>query len=104
VANGRVLAIEAAEGTDSMLARVADLRNSGRLRFKGRAGVLVKAPKRDQDMRLDMPAVGLKTIERAKSAGLQGIALAAGRVLIADRASFGRAADEAGLFVFGLET
>jgi UDP-2,3-diacylglucosamine hydrolase len=104
VANGRVLAIEAAEGTDSMLARVADLRNSGRLRFKGRAGVLVKAPKRDQDVRLDMPAVGLKTIERAKSAGLQGIALAAGRVLIANRASFGRAADEAGLFVFGLET
>jgi UDP-2,3-diacylglucosamine hydrolase len=104
VANGRVLAIEAAEGTDSMLARVADLRASHRLRFKGRAGVLVKAPKRDQDMRLDMPAVGLKTIEGAKRAQLEGIALAAGRVLIADRATFARAADEAGLFVFGLET
>ncbi|WP_158814976.1 LpxI family protein [Methylocapsa sp. S129] len=104
VANGRVLAIEAAEGTDSMLARVAEMRNSHRLRFKGRAGVLVKTPKSDQDMRLDMPAVGLKTIEGAQRAQLEGIALAAGRVLIADRAAFARAADEAGLFVFGLET
>ncbi len=104
VANGRVLAIEAAEGTDAMLARIADLRASRRLRFKGRAGVLVKAPKRDQDMRLDMPAVGLKTIENAKAAGLEGLALAAGRVLIADRAAFARAADEAGLFALGLET
>ena len=66
--------------------------------------MLVKAPKRDQDMRLDMPAVGLKTIEGARRAELEGIALAAGRVLIADRAAFVRAADEAGLFVFGLET
>jgi UDP-2,3-diacylglucosamine hydrolase len=104
VANGRVLAIEAAEGTDSMLARIADLRSAHRLRFKGRAGVLVKAPKRDQDMRLDMPAVGLKTIEGARRAQLEGIALAAGRVLIADRAAFAHAADEAGLFAFGLET
>jgi len=104
VANGRVLAVEAAEGTDSMLARVADLRTSRRLRLKGKAGVLVKAPKRDQDMRLDMPAVGLKTIEGAKRAELEGVALSAGRVLIADRAAFARAADEAGLFVFGLET
>jgi DUF1009 family protein len=104
IANGRVVAIEAAEGTDAMLARVAELRTAHRLRFKGRAGVLVKAPKRDQDMRLDMPAVGLKTIEAAKRAQLEGIALAAGRVLIADRAPFKRAADEAGLFVFGLET
>jgi hypothetical protein len=87
-----------------MLARVADLRASRRLRLKGKAGVLVKAPKRDQDMRLDLPAVGLKTIEGAKRAELEGVALSAGRVLIADRAAFARAADEAGLFVFGLET
>jgi UDP-2,3-diacylglucosamine hydrolase len=104
VANGRVLAVEAAEGTDAMLARIADLRAAHRLRLKGKAGVLIKAPKSDQDLRLDMPAVGLKTIEGAKRAGLEGIALAAGRVLIADRAAFVRAADEAGLFVFGLET
>ncbi|HEY1454709.1 MAG TPA: UDP-2,3-diacylglucosamine diphosphatase LpxI, partial [Roseiarcus sp.] len=58
VAAGRVLAIEAAEGTDAMLARVAEMRANGRLRFAGQAGVLVKAPKRGQDLRLDMPAIG----------------------------------------------
>ena len=104
VANGLVLAVEAAEGTDAMLARIADLRAAHRLRLRGKAGVLVKAPKRDQDMRLDMPAVGLRTIEGARRAELEGIALSSGRVLIADRAAFVRAADEAGLFVFGLET
>jgi DUF1009 family protein len=103
ISRGRVLAIEAAEGTDAMLARVAELRSAKRLRFKGRAGVLVKAPKHGQDLRLDMPAVGLKTIEWAKRAELEGIALAAGRVLVADPEGFARAADEAGLFAFGLE-
>jgi DUF1009 family protein len=101
VANARVVAIEAAEGTDAMLARVAELRASRRLRFQGPAGVLVKAPKRGQDLRLDMPTVGPKTIEAARSAQLQGVALAAGRVLIADRQTFSRAADEAGVFVIG---
>jgi hypothetical protein len=104
VAHGRVLGIEAAEGTDAMLARIADLRASGRLRLRGRIGVLVKAPKRGQDMRLDLPAVGLKTIEGARRAELDGLAIAAGRVLIADRERFIRAADNAGLFVLGLET
>jgi DUF1009 family protein len=101
VANARVVAVEAAEGTDAMLARVADLRASRRLRFHGPAGVFVKAPKRDQDLRLDMPAVGVKTIEAAKRAQLQGVALAAGQVLVADRQAVSRAADEAGLFVVG---
>jgi UDP-2,3-diacylglucosamine hydrolase len=104
VANGRILAVEAAEGTDSMLSRIADLRGSNRLRLKGRSGVLVKAPKRNQDMRLDLPAVGAATIESARRAQLEGIALAAGRVLIADRVLFVKSADEAGLFVIGLET
>jgi UDP-2,3-diacylglucosamine hydrolase len=102
VANARVIAIEAAEGTDAMLARVADLRASRRLRFQGPTGVFVKGPKRDQDLRLDMPAVGPKTIEAAQRAQLQGVALAAGQVLIADRPAFSRAADEAGLFVIGI--
>jgi hypothetical protein len=101
VANTRVIAIEAAEGTDAMLARVAKLRAARRVRFQGLAGVLVKAPKRGQDLRLDMPTVGPRTIEAARSAQLQGVALAAGRVLIADRQAFSRAADEAGLFVVG---
>ncbi len=101
VAAGRVIAIEAAEGTDAMLARVAEMRASGRLRFTGPAGVLVKAPKRGQDLRLDMPAIGPKTIEGAAKARLRGVAVAAGRVLIVDRERSAREADAAGLFVAG---
>ena len=101
VADERALAVEAAEGTDRMLSRVADLRADGRLRLKGKAGVFVKAAKRGQDVRLDLPAVGPATIAAAKRAQLQGLAVAAGEVLIADRAAFVKAAEKAGLFVFG---
>ena len=101
IAEGRVIAVEAAEGTDAMLARVAQLRASPRLRMSGPAGVLVKAPKRGQDLRLDMPAIGPQTIAAAAEAQLRGIAVAAGAVLIAEREASARAADAAGLFVVG---
>ncbi len=101
VVDARVLAVEAAEGTDAMLGRVAEMRAAGRLRLKGRAGVFVKAAKRGQDRRLDLPAVGRATIAAAASAGLSGVGIAAGEVLIADRARFVEAAEAAGLFVFG---
>jgi DUF1009 family protein len=102
IANGRVVAIEAAEGTDAMLERVAELRASGRLRLRGRVGVLIKYPKANQDLRLDMPAVGVGTIEGVRRAELEGIVLAAGRVLIADRSQMLDAAERAGVFVLGL--
>jgi UDP-2,3-diacylglucosamine hydrolase len=101
VAAGRVLAIEAAEGTDAMLARVAEMRASGRLRLAGKAGVLVKAPKRGQDLRLDMPAIGPRTIEGVAKAQLRGAAVAGGRVLLVERERLAREADAAGLFVAG---
>jgi UDP-2,3-diacylglucosamine hydrolase len=101
VGGGRVFAIEAAEGTDGMLARVAELRASRRLRHKGPAGVLVKAPKRGQDLRLDMPAIGPETIAHAARAQLRGVALAAGRVLVVEREQCARAADAAGMFLTG---
>jgi len=101
VVDGRVVAVEAAEGTDAMLARVADLRATRRLRLSGPAGVFVKAPKRDQDLRFDMPTIGPQTIAAAAAAQLRGIAVVAGAVLIAERAAMARAADDAGLFVVG---
>jgi UDP-2,3-diacylglucosamine hydrolase len=101
VAAGRVLAIEAAEGTDAMLARVAEMRASGRLRLAGKAGVLVKAAKRGQDLRLDMPAIGPRTIEGVAKAHLRGAAVAGGRVLLVERERLAREADAAGLFVAG---
>jgi len=103
VAKGRVLAVEAAEGTDAALARVAEMRASGRLRLKGRQGVLVKSPKRDQDMRIDLPAIGLATIGAAREAQLEGVVLAAGKTLLVDREACARAADDAGLFLFGMD-
>jgi DUF1009 family protein len=101
VAAGRVLAIEAAEGTDAMLARVSEMRTNGRLRLTGRAGVLVKAPKRGQDLRLDMPAIGPQTIAGAVKAQLRGVAVAAGHVIMLERERCAREADAADLFVAG---
>jgi UDP-2,3-diacylglucosamine hydrolase len=100
VADARVLAIEAAEGTDRMLARIAELRQSGRI-ASGR-GVLVKAAKRNQDRRLDLPSIGPQTVEGAAQAGLAGIAVVAGRTILAEPAQIGATADRAGLFVLGV--
>lgn len=102
VANGRVIAVEAAEGTDAMLARVAELRRNGRFRAKGAAGVLVKAPKRGQDLRIDLPAIGPATLAAAKDAGLAGVAVSAGRVLVLDKAASVAAARANGLFLWGV--
>ncbi len=102
VIDGHVVAVEDIEGTDGLLARVARLREQGRIRAKTGRGVLVKAPKRGQDLRYDLPAVGVKTVEGAALAGLAGIAVAAGNAVVADAQAMIEAADKAGLFVTGL--
>ncbi|MFZ2018102.1 MAG: UDP-2,3-diacylglucosamine diphosphatase LpxI [Methyloceanibacter sp.] len=101
VANGHVLAVEAAEGTDAMLARCAELRQSGRVHHQGPTGVLVKAPKPGQEDRVDLPTIGPETVRRAAAAGLAGIAVAAGQVLVAERTATIDAADRHGLFLVG---
>jgi len=101
VAKRHVLAVEAAEGTDAMLARCAELRRWGERRRRDRAGVLVKIPKPGQEERIDLPAIGPETVRLAAQAGLAGIAVAAGRVLVAERAATIAAADEQGLFLVG---
>lgn len=95
VSGNRVLAVEAAEGTDQMLARVAAL---NRVR-RGRRGVLVKCPQPIQDLRVDMPTIGPETVRRAAEAKLAGIAIAANRVLVSEAETTRRLADELGLFV-----
>jgi len=99
VARRHILAVEAAEGTDGMLARVADMRASGRVRSRG--GVLVKAPKPQQDRRIDLPSIGPTTIEGAARAGLTGVAVVAGETIMADPSSLASAADRAAIFVIG---
>src|SRR5258708_6562827 len=86
VADNNVLAVEAAEGTDNMLARMADLRRQGRVPTPPGVGVLVKAPKPGQDRRFDLPSIGPRTIEGAARAGLAGVAVAAGSAIIAEAA------------------
>jgi len=102
VAENYVLAVEAAEGTDRMLARVADLRRERRVPLSGKVGVLVKGPKPHQDRRLDLPSIGAATIRAAEAAGLAGVAVEARGAITADLADFVAAADAAGLFVVGV--
>ncbi len=102
VIDGHVVAVEDIEGTDGLLARVARLREAGRIRAKSGRGVLVKAPKSGQDLRFDLPTVGAKTIEGAARAGLAGIAVIAGHTIAAEAQAMIEAADSAGLFIQGL--
>ena len=101
VAGKHVLAVEAAEGTDEMLARVAEMRANGRVRAPAGIGVLVKAPKPGQDRRFDLPSIGPQTVEGAARAGLAGIAVVAGSTIIAEPEQLIAAADHANIFVIG---
>jgi DUF1009 family protein len=102
VADNHVLAVEAAEGTDNMLRRVAELRGQGRVTTPHGVGVLVKAPKPSQDQRFDLPAIGPQTIANVVNAGLAGVAVAAGNTIIADAAEVIAAADRGKIFVVGV--
>jgi DUF1009 family protein len=101
VCHGLVLAVEAQEGTDAMLARVAGLPSDLRGSARERKGALGKAPKPIQDMRVDMPVIGARTVEMAAAAGLAGVGGVAGRLILIDRAGLIEAADRLGLFVWG---
>ncbi|QLF70355.1 LpxI family protein [Peteryoungia desertarenae] len=99
---GRIVALEGVEGTDAMLKRVAELRAEGRISQR-RKGVLVKLCKPQQDMRADLPSIGVSTVKNARAAGLAGIAVEAGRALVIEREVMVAAANEAGLFVMGID-
>jgi len=102
VIDGHVVAVEDIEGTDGLLARVARLREEGRIRAKVGRGVLVKMPKSGQDLRYDLPTVGPRTVEGAAGAGLAGIAVAAENTITAEPQAMIEAADRCGLFVIGV--
>ena len=102
VCAGLTLAVEAAEGTDAMLGRIPQLRETLRGTPEKKRGVLVKALKPVQDRKTDLPVIGVETVEKAAQAGLAGIAIEAGAALIMDRAAVAAAADRLGLFVIGI--
>lgn len=101
VCDGLVLAVEAQEGTDAMLARVAGLPADLHGTMTDRKGALGKAPKPIQDMRVDMPVIGARTIELAAAAGLAGVGGVAGKLILIDQAGLIETADRLGLFVWG---
>lgn len=97
VQQGIVLAVEAVEGTDAMLARIPTVTRPGP------GGVLVKLAKPGQERRADLPTIGPNTILFAANAGLRGIAFEAGNTILSDRAGMIAAADAQGLFLTGIE-
>lgn len=101
--DGLVLAVEAQEGTDAMLSRVAGLPAPLRGSAVERRGVLVKRPKPIQERRIDLPVIGVRTLEGAAAAGLAGVAVEAGGALAVRRDAIINAADSAGLFVLGFD-
>jgi UDP-2,3-diacylglucosamine hydrolase len=102
VIDGHVVGVEDIEGTDGLLARVAQLRGAGRIRAETARGALVKAPKSGQDLRFDLPTIGPQTVEGAARAELAGIAIVAGNTVVVEPQSMIERADAAGLFVTGL--
>jgi len=97
VQQGIVLAVEAAEGTDAMLARC------GALAYPGPGGVLVKLVKPGQERRADLPTIGPDTLRGAAAAGLRGVAFEAGGTILADREGCVAVADAAEIFLLGLD-
>ena len=103
VANGLCLAVEALPGTDAMLEQVAAI--PATLRPKVRpdalgAGLLFKAAKPGQDRRIDLPTLGLRTVQAAAAAGLEGIVWAAGEVICLDLPCMQAEATRLGLFLW----
>ncbi|MDX2073925.1 MAG: UDP-2,3-diacylglucosamine diphosphatase LpxI [Alphaproteobacteria bacterium] len=96
VENGYVLGVEAAEGTEALVARCGALPQ-----HEQGNGVLVKAKKPKQDIRADLPTIGTDTVEQAHAAGLAGIAVEAGGSIILDLADVIALADRYKLFILG---
>jgi DUF1009 family protein len=101
VCDGLVLAVEAQEGTDAMLTRVAGLPADLRGAAGALKGALGKAPKPIQDLRVDMPVIGTRTLELAHAAGLAGVGGVAGKLILIDRPALIETANRLGLFVWG---
>jgi DUF1009 family protein len=93
VKDSAVVAVEAMEGTDEMIARAG--------RLAGPGARIVKVAKPNQDMRFDVPVVGVTTIEAMRVAAASALSIDAGRTLVFDRAAVVEAADRAGITMVG---
>ena len=96
VRNGTVLAVEAYEGTNAMLRRAGT--------FKTDDLVFVKAVKKTQDFRFDVPVFGIKTLEVMQEAGIQTAALEQGKVIILDKQSLLKKAKKLKIEIYGFHS
>jgi DUF1009 family protein len=103
IAEAACVAVEAMEGTDATILRAGEIMKSPALGNEpstlSRALTVVKVAKPNQDMRFDVPVVGIHTIETMKLAGATCLALDAGRCLLLDKETMLRAADEADICI-----
>jgi len=97
IENRVVLSIEGAEGTDALIQRTKTLQKTPQ------GGVLVKLPKPNQSHLIDLPTIGLQTLENVKSNGLRGIAIGADSTLVLDRETLIDTANKAGIFVVAID-
>jgi DUF1009 family protein len=95
VQNGLIIGVEAIEGTDGLITRCASLK------VEEKGGVLVKVKKPQQERRVDLPTIGVETVERIAQMGFAGVAVEAGASLILNRREVARRADALGVFVIG---
>lgn len=99
VVDKQVIAVEAAEGTAKMLARVVDMRRN----HKKQSGVFAKMTKPGQDLRIDIPAIGVDTVRAVAAANLRGIIVNARTCFVVDKPAVIRAANDAGIFIIAME-
>jgi DUF1009 family protein len=97
VENRYILGIEAAEGTSNLIKRSKLLKKETKP-----YGVLVKMKKSSQDMRIDLPSIGVQTIEELKNSGLRGIAIKSGESFIIDIKDVIKQADKNKIFILGI--
>jgi|TARA_B100001964_G_C14244500_1_gene606708 hypothetical protein len=96
--NGFVLSIEGSLGTDHMLNKL-EKKNKNK---KTKKGVLVKLPKKNQDLRIDLPTIGLKTIKKSIKIGLKGIAVKANQSVFLEKQKSIRLANKHRIFICGI--
>ena len=97
IINSHVIAIEGPDGTDAMLKRASILFK--RFYYQNKGGILLKFPKRNQDLRVDLPTVGIKTVKKCAKMGLKGIVVKANQNIFLDQSKCINLANKSKMFI-----
>jgi len=97
VQQGIVLGVEGVDGTDALIRRCGPLQRSGK------GAILAKTCKPQQERRIDLPTIGLRTVSALVKNGFSGVVIEANKTLVLDEEALTALANESGLFVYGIE-